>query len=78
MSFTFGTTNAKVPCKNCTERVVGCHSTCKRYKEYRAICDNNIDKRMKNVEIKEMTKAVKRELVKKCYKKKSERERGLK
>lgn len=23
------------PCKNCTERTVGCHSTCERYMEYK-------------------------------------------
>ena len=22
------------PCKNCPDRVVGCHSTCERYAEY--------------------------------------------
>lgn len=23
------------PCKDCTDRAVGCHSTCARYKQYR-------------------------------------------
>ena len=24
----------KVPCKDCTERVLGCHAECKKYKAY--------------------------------------------
>lgn len=28
---------SKSPCKNCTERYVGCHSKCKAYTEYTAI-----------------------------------------
>ena len=26
----------KAPCKGCEERALGCHSTCERYKEFRA------------------------------------------
>ena len=25
----------KAPCKNCTDRVVGCHSTCEKYKDWK-------------------------------------------
>ena len=25
----------KQPCRNCTDRVVGCHSTCKKYKDWK-------------------------------------------
>lgn len=25
----------KNPCRNCTKRVVGCHSTCKKYKDWK-------------------------------------------
>lgn len=26
---------AYAPCKDCKERIVGCHATCKKYKKYR-------------------------------------------
>lgn len=26
--------NVKVPCKGCTDRVLGCHSTCEKYNGY--------------------------------------------
>ncbi len=26
---------AKAPCKDCPDRVVGCHSTCTKYQEFR-------------------------------------------
>ena len=26
---------AKVPCKNCKKRVVGCHATCEEYQKYK-------------------------------------------
>lgn len=29
--------NPKAPCYKCGDRVVGCHSTCDRYKEYAGI-----------------------------------------
>lgn len=25
----------KIPCKDCTERVLGCHGKCKRYKTFK-------------------------------------------
>lgn len=28
-----------VPCLNCPDRCVGCHSTCAKYKDFRATCD---------------------------------------
>lgn len=27
------------PCKGCEERIVGCHSTCERYIEWKALID---------------------------------------
>ena len=27
------------PCMNCSKRVIGCHSTCKEYTEFRKDCD---------------------------------------
>lgn len=26
---------ANAPCKDCPDRIVGCHSTCNKYKQYR-------------------------------------------
>ena len=26
----------KAPCQGCTDRALGCHSTCEKYKEFRA------------------------------------------
>lgn len=28
-----------VPCLNCPDRCVGCHSACAKYKDFRATCD---------------------------------------
>lgn len=28
-----------VPCKDCPDRCVGCHSNCVKYKDFRATCD---------------------------------------
>ena len=33
------------PCKDCPDRVVGCHSTCERYKEWKAEKDQERDAR---------------------------------
>lgn len=30
---------AKAPCKGCTDREVGCHAGCERYREFRAEID---------------------------------------
>lgn len=34
----------KVPCLNCNERTVGCHSTCSKYKEFRKFKDEENEK----------------------------------
>lgn len=33
INFTMG--QAKAPCKDCSNRAVGCHSVCVKYKEYK-------------------------------------------
>jgi len=33
--------DANVPCKNCPDRVLHCHSSCEKYKAYRAIIEQN-------------------------------------
>lgn len=33
------------PCKECTERILGCHCTCERYICYAAICEEHRKKR---------------------------------
>lgn len=44
-------TNA--PCKDCTDRIVGCHSTCEKYKLFRSDLDDlNHSKRLENFEYK--------------------------
>lgn len=35
----------KPPCKGCEERQIGCHSTCERYKAFRADLDEQNAKR---------------------------------
>lgn len=30
----------KTPCQDCTNRCLGCHGTCERYKEFRSALDN--------------------------------------
>lgn len=27
------------PCKDCSDRCIGCHSVCDKYKDFRATCD---------------------------------------
>lgn len=36
-----------VPCYNCPDRCVGCHSTCEKYKAFRAVCDKANEARRK-------------------------------
>lgn len=33
------------PCKDCPDRVVGCHSTCERYKDYREEKDRELEQK---------------------------------
>lgn len=33
------------PCKDCPDRVVGCHSSCEKYKAFREECDRNREQR---------------------------------
>lgn len=50
------------PCKDCTDRCIGCHSTCERYKEYKDTLEINRAKiATKNDEI-EFNHSVKREV----------------
>lgn len=36
------------PCKGCEERIVGCHSTCERYIEWKALVD--LEREARNIE----------------------------
>lgn len=38
-----------VPCLNCPDRCVGCHSTCAKYKDFRATCDAANEARRGNI-----------------------------
>lgn len=40
---------ANLPCKDCTERAVGCHSTCKKYLEQKECYDQAREKRNEEV-----------------------------
>lgn len=40
---------AKVPCKDCPDRVVSCHSTCIKYLEYREQRDADNEARRKAI-----------------------------
>ncbi|MCR4889157.1 MAG: hypothetical protein K5979_08290 [Ruminococcus sp.] len=56
------------PCKDCTDRCIGCHSTCGDYKLYRAeIEKRNAEKAEKNAE-KDFIYAVKDEVFKRFRK----------
>ena len=37
------------PCQDCKDRHVGCHSTCKRYEEYRTKLDEYNEKHRKQI-----------------------------
>ena len=37
----------KVPCKDCPNRYVGCHSKCEAYKEFNRHCEEQREKRLK-------------------------------
>ena len=45
--------NNPVPCKNCIDRTVSCHSTCKRYINYRNELDSFNDMRRKEKKLNE-------------------------
>lgn len=52
------------PCKDCTDRCMGCHSTCGDYAEYKqALEDNRAKINARNAEVA-FGKAVKRNVVK--------------
>ncbi len=34
------------PCKDCPDRVLGCHSTCEKYKAFQTERDRELEKRM--------------------------------
>ncbi len=43
------------PCKDCAERHVGCHASCPRYGEYKAVCNDRRQKRAAYYTIKDYT-----------------------
>ena len=52
------------PCKNCSDRILHCHSSCERYKQYRDILDKRKSEKAAENEEKafhdDVKKAVKR------------------
>ena len=44
---------SNAPCKDCPDRVVGCHSTCEKYIEYRKERDKFLEERMKETRLKD-------------------------
>ena len=40
----YGTSKDSFPCKNCTERIIGCHSTCEKYLKSKEDNDKRLDK----------------------------------
>ena len=43
------------PCKDCSDRFVGCHSVCPRYAEFREECEARRKKRAERYPIKDYT-----------------------
>ena len=43
------------PCKDCVERHVGCHASCPRYAEYKAVCEDRREVRIKMQPIADYT-----------------------
>ena len=41
---------SRAPCKNCTERRIGCHGECKAYREYCAFMEKVRETRKKIIE----------------------------
>lgn len=46
----------KVPCRNCKDRVLGCHSTCERYKEFAEINEQRKEEIRKDKEVNNVIK----------------------
>ena len=65
------------PCKDCTDRQLHCHSTCDRYKVYKAEIEQR--RAAKKAEADEINFAaqVKQEVQKRYYKDKKKRRRGI-
>lgn len=41
--------NIMAPCKDCTERYVGCHNGCSKYAEYKATIQENKETKIKAI-----------------------------
>lgn len=39
-----------VPCRDCTDRELGCHGKCERYQEFSALCEEVRARRLKDAE----------------------------
>ena len=39
------------PCKNCSDRRIGCHGSCERYREYKSERDRLLDEQHKNSQV---------------------------
>lgn len=44
---------SNAPCKDCPDRVVGCHSACEKYIEYRKERDKFLEQRMKETRLRD-------------------------
>lgn len=53
----------KAPCKGCTDRVLGCHGKCDRYKAYRARIDSANEKKRRENDIEDAVYAGKERLL---------------
>lgn len=62
----------KPPCKGCEDRKVGCHATCERYAEYRAVIENGEAEKKRKIIMNEwsMDKARKNARIRKQLQKK--------
>lgn len=53
----------KYSCKDCTERHIGCHSTCETYKAFRAELEEKSHEQKKKTEMNQFVRDIKSHLV---------------
>ena len=62
MSFQYGTSRSvNAPCKDCTDRKIGCHSECKAYQDYNAIREMIRKKKRTAIDLYEIQRRRKRD-----------------
>lgn len=64
-------TNPGMPCKGCEDRQLHCHSSCERYKEYRAILDDNKNEKQAEREVNSFIYDTKSQIRKRYNKRRS-------